>query len=311
MAEQKQTVGSPASSRVDDKKSKAKRLGWKFGVGAGLATAAMVATLFFRSCGPQTEGPITAPPDNCPTAVTCPAEPSATDAICEIIKGEHDMFSESWDPASCGFCGDGVRQSFETVENCPVDFTCGDGEVQHRAKVYGAIVHTGTGESATYSFGTKTIPAESCRLSSENFCEADCPTKGGNARGAGSSRAPNKVAGAGTTDRPPSETPGGPCGAGVRSGAGSLISRVSSSISSSSGAIKQAAGVGSVPVNVIVSVRISSSGVPTLAGSSATCGGQRCPSSVNPASVAGLSLAGITVAGEEASCTLSIPVKLR
>ncbi|MBU1682028.1 hypothetical protein KKE38_04360 [Candidatus Micrarchaeota archaeon] len=309
MAEQKQTVGK---TKVDDKKNKAKRLGWKFGVGAGLATAAMVATLFFRSCGPQTEGPITTPPTNCPTAVTCPAEPAVGDNNCELTKGEHDVFSESWDPASCGFCGDGVRQPFETAENCPVDFTCGDGEVQHRAKVYGAIVQTGTGESATCSFGTKTIPAESCRSGSDNYCEADCrPRAGGNARGAGSGRPPSKTAGVATVDRPPRETPGGPCGAGVRSGAGDLISRVSSSISSSSGAIKSAAGVGSVPMNVIVSVRISSSGVPTLAGSSATCGGERCPNSINPAQVANLSVAGITVAGAESSCTLSIPVKLR
>ncbi|MFH1685861.1 MAG: hypothetical protein ABH983_06170 [Candidatus Micrarchaeota archaeon] len=310
MAEQKQTVGNPASSRVDDKKNKAKRLGWKFGVGAGLATAAMVATLFFRSCGPQTEGPITAPPD-CPAAVTCPAEPAVGDNTCELTKGEHDVFSETWDPASCGFCGDGVRQSFETAENCPVDFTCGDGTIQNRAKVYGAIVQTGTGERATYSFGTKTIPAESCRESSDNYCEADCPTRGGNARGAGSGRPPSKTAGEGVAVRVPRETPGGPCGAGVRSGAGDLISRVSSSISSSSGAIKSAAGVGSVPMNVIVSVRISSSGVPTLAGSSATCGGERCPNPVNPAQVANLSVAGITVGGAEESCTLSIPVRLR
>ncbi len=310
MAEQKQTVGSPASSRVDDKKSKAKRLGWKFGAGAGLATAAMVATLFFRSCGPQTEGPITPPPE-CPTAVTCAAEPAVGDNNCELTKGEHDVVSENWDPESCGFCGDGIRQSFETVENCPVDFTCGDGKVQNRAKVYGAIVQTGTGENATYALGTKTIPAESCRVSSDNYCEADCPTKGGNARGAGSARTPAKGAGTGVAVRPPRETPGGPCGAGVRSGAGDLISRVSSSISSSSGAIKSAAGVGSVPVTVVVSVRISSSGVPTLAGSSASCGGQGCPNSINPASVAGLSLAGVTVAGAESSCTLSIPVKLR
>jgi len=307
MAEQKQSVGK---TKVDDKKNKAKRLGWKFGVGAGLATAAMVATMLFRGCEPQTEGPITAPQE-CPAAVTCPAEPAVGDNTCELTKGEHDMFSDNWDPVSCGFCGDGVRQSWENRENCPVDFTCGDGKVQRRAKTYGAIVQTGSGESVTYSFGTKTIPAESCRASSENYCEADCPTRGGKARGAGSARTPSKVAGGGVSDRPPRETAGGPCGAGVRSGAGSLIARVSSSISSSGGAIKQAAGVGSVPMTVVVRVRISSSGVPTLAGSSATCGGQRCPNSVNPASVAGLSLAGITVAGAESSCTLSIPVRIR
>ncbi len=306
MAEQTRQV---RDKKVDDKKDKAKRLGWKFGVGAGLATAAMVATMLFRGCEPQTEGPITAPPE-CPAAVTCPAEPAVGDNNCELTKGEHDMFSENWDPASCGFCGDGERQSWENRENCPVDFTCGDGKVQHRAKVYGAVVRTGEGESATYTIGTKTIPAESCRTASDNYCEADCPTRGGKARGAGSAKAPGKASG-GAVDRPPRERPGGPCGAGVRSSAGSLIARVSSSISSSSGAIKQAAGVGSVPVNVTVTVNISSSGVPTLAGSSATCGGQACPNRINPASVAGLSLAGITVAGAESSCTLSIPVRLR
>src|SRR4029453_7436113 len=115
----------------DDKKNdktEGKRFGFKPTIASGLAVASVAALLLMGKC-------MTEPPRPCPPCATCPpavAAPVKGDGRCEIEKGEHDPSSPNWDPASCGFCGDGTHenQTWETIENCPVDFTCGNGRVE-------------------------------------------------------------------------------------------------------------------------------------------------------------------------------------
>lgn len=305
MAEPKQT--NVAKKEKPTAAEKSRRLGWRFGVGAGIATAALVAAMVFQRCGgePQVEGPVTA----CPPAVTCPAEPVKGDNNCELEKGEHDMWSPNWDPASCGYCGDANQQQWETPQTCPVDFACGDGELQRRAKTYGAVVRAGEGESATYSLGTLEL-SESCNERADNYCEADCPTRSGSRRtprtGGGTPR-PDPTA----TKAPPVSS-GGACDADVRKNAGQVYARISSQVTASASSIKGALGAPGVSVVVSIPVSISSSGVPTISGNgSARCGGESCPSSANIRSIAGLDVSGLTVDSRGRSCTLSVPVRLR
>lgn len=304
-------MAEPQTKKVEKKEGpsvaqKSRRLGWKYGAGVAVATAALVAAMVFQRCGgePQVEGPVTA----CPPAVTCPAEPVKGDSNCELEKGEHDMWSKNWDPESCGYCGDRAQQEWETPQNCPVDFACGDGEVQRRAKVYGAVVRTQEGENSTYSLGT-VEHSESCREGAENYCEADCPTKETARTGRGGRR-DTPATTAATTKRPPVSS-GGACESAVRSAAGQVYARISSQVTTSSGSIKSALGAADVPVMVSVSVRISESGVPSIVGASATCGGSSCPQSANIRSMAGLDVQGLTVANGGPACTLSVPVRLR
>lgn len=285
---------------------KSRRLGWRFGAAATIATAALVAAMVFQRCGgePQVEGPVT-----CPPAVTCPAAPVKGDSNCELEKGEHDMWSENWDPESCGYCGDRNQQEWETPQTCPVDFACGDGEVQRRAKVYGAVVRTQAGENTTYSLGTLEV-TESCRDGAENYCEADCPTKGTVRTGPRTGRRDTPAASATATKRPPRSS-GGACESAVRSAAGQVYARISSQVTTSSGSLKSALGAADVPVMVSVSIRISESGVPSIVGASASCGGSSCPQSANIRGIAGLDVQGLTVANGGPACTLSVPVRLR
>lgn len=103
----------------------------------------------------------------------------------------------------------------------------------------------------------------------------------------------------------------GQCDGNRVPGSGSLISRISSQVTTASGAIKNALNAGGVPVMVTVRVNISASGIPTLGGVSATCGGSACPQQANVASIAGIDLAGISTGSPSRPCYVMIPVRLR
>jgi hypothetical protein len=284
---------------------KSRRLGWRFGAGAALATTALVAALAFQRCGaePQVEGPAA-----CPPAVTCPAAPAKGDNLCELEKGEHDSRSENWDPESCGYCGDRIQQEWETPQFCPVDFACGDGEVQRRAKVYGAIVRTMEGENASYSIGTLEV-TESCNERDANYCEADCPAK--STGRAAPRRDRDRPAPVATATKQPPRASGGACDSSVTANATSLYSRVIRQVGSASGSIKSALQAEQAPVSVSVRVRISESGVPTVVGASASCGGSPCRGSADIVSLAGVNVGGISVSNGGPACTMSVPVSIR
>lgn len=106
-------------------------------------------------------------------------------------------------------------------------------------------------------------------------------------------------------------TAGGPCEGNRVPGAGPLIARVSSQVTSASTTIKNALGAPGVPVMVSVAIDISASGVPTIRGASASCGGSSCPSSANIVSLSGLNVSGITTGSPPRACYIAVPVRLR
>ncbi len=268
---------------------KQRKLGWQYGAGAAVLAASVGALILARSCAkPEPENIITECPDVKPVEKP---KPPKKDGKCEVDKGEHDPFSKVYSKEDCGYCGDGIQNvPWETAENCEVDFLCGNGKVDYRSKTYGGIVEN----EGSYSYGLINY-SESCVPSSENYCESDCP--GGNPKPTG--KVPGKVQPA--PDKPAvtpvkqPPLPSGQCPPGIQDS--TLRSRVASNISSNSAQIRAAAGGGSAPMTAFVSVNISGSGVPTIAGSSVRCGSSSCPSPVSPASVSSLSLGGIVVGG--------------
>jgi hypothetical protein len=141
-------------------------------LGAAAVGGGIVAALLFRSCVPATE-----PPRDC-------GEPVRRDGNCVIELGEHDPTRRTFDPESCGYCGDGERNIYkvdgvvvgrERAKDCPVDFHCGNGQ-RENGTVFGGIVPLTEGGRRTYRYGTIT-KTESCNPKDESFCRGEgCPS---------------------------------------------------------------------------------------------------------------------------------------
>ncbi len=94
-------------------------------------------------------------------------------------------------------------------------------------------------------------------------------------------------------------------------GMGTLVQRITSTITGNGGQLRSALGVSSVAIDVSVSVSVDTSGVPTLLGANASCGGQGCPSSANVIQVTGLNLSGVTTGAPNETCVITVPVRVR
>lgn len=165
-----------------------KKLGKRFYISTAV-TAAAIAALLWNKCGTPKQEPLL----DCKTNV-CEAHPAKGDGRCEINKAEADHTSDNFDPKSCGYCGDGIRQikadngsgivldldtlqyfqevterPSETPENCPVDFHCGNKRPEEFRAAYAAILE----KDGKYSVGKKLV-TESCNANSDNYCEYDC-----------------------------------------------------------------------------------------------------------------------------------------
>jgi len=216
MADLKQDDTKVGAAKPDAAKPKRNYFGVKNAVVAG-AGALLIAAVFARAgCDGQdrlVQGPdrpvgvVVPMPTAIPVAVCSP--PVKGDNNCEREKGEHDLNSKNWDPQSCGYCGDRIAQDFETAEECPVDFACGNGRVD-RNVVYGAYLAPRE-ENGVYSLGTLTV-AESCRESDSAYCASDCG-RGTSPRAAGSGRRTegDRPPRADTTDVRPPSGGGGAC----------------------------------------------------------------------------------------------------
>lgn len=294
--------GSPAAPEAAKPNSK------YFGVKNTIAMAvgvAAVAALFAKSCGDKGGQDRPAPPPVASVqAVQCPAPVPGN---CNLTLGEHDFGSPNWAPAKCGYCGDGVTegQQWETPQNCPVDFHCGDGVCASgtNAQVYGAVVRSDAG---AFSIGTVTI-TESNDPTSPNYCEADCGTRG--------VRAPAPARSGGRTDRRgPREDPGpaatattpGPATTGCPLEVMQRIQpRISSSLMGNPGAARSAAGADSnTVVRARVSVRVSN-GSATVTGVSLSCPGGACAGGPYSGTI---NLAGIPAGS--ANCSDSVTVNI-
>ncbi|MDD5171446.1 MAG: hypothetical protein PHF60_00220 [Candidatus ainarchaeum sp.] len=233
----------------------------KFAAGAiGVSALAVGALLMFQKCsGPEVE-PIVKEKQT--TVEVCPA-PYHGDGKCEINKGEHDTISR-FAPEDCGTCGDGKQQAHETALNCPVDFHCGNGEVD-QGKTYPAMVKV-TDQSGVYVWGLVTI-TESCDKADTNYCEADCPKEEAKAE-AGHRRE--------RREKPPVEAPVQGCTPAQcdtsRVKPGPLIGRLLRSVDASQ--LRKDLGC-SDDIGLSAKFSVSPEGVPSQQGAiSATCGGK-------------------------------------
>lgn len=88
------------------------------------------------------------------------------DRVCNVELGERDPLSKNFNP-NCGYCGDSIKQSHETAENCPIDFSCGNKKLD--SEKFSGIVKSNNG----YKFGV-IEKTESCDPISMSYCAADC-----------------------------------------------------------------------------------------------------------------------------------------
>lgn len=296
--------GGSAAAKPEQKKPGSRYFGLKNAAGiAGGVGGVAALILFAKFCGsggqdrpvPPSE-PVPQPP-----AVVCPAPQPEN---CNLELGEHDPHSSNWAPQKCGYCGDGIAQTWETPENCPVDFHCGDGTVQRNA-VYGAYVAP-SAERAGYSLGTITV-TETCNAQDASYCAADCPTAPGAPAPATSDRRRDRrrdrddtPPAATTAARPPAS--GGACPGEVT---GRFQNRVSSSLTGNPASVRSAAGATpDTPVRARVTIAIVN-GQASVQGISLSCsgcsGGSLSPGSLN---VAGIPL------DRSTTCTAVIPVTI-
>ncbi|MFH1685858.1 MAG: hypothetical protein ABH983_06155 [Candidatus Micrarchaeota archaeon] len=265
--------------------------------------------------------PITEPAvvPRCDDPITCPTPPRAGDRLCEVAKGEADSYSNTFDPESCGYCGDLIRQvkasqwstptvssSFrtqnvterpsETPENCPVDFHCGNGRVDVNT-VYGAVVsHEG------YSLETITI-TESCHSRSSHFCDVDCGAviRTSAPRDAGEDQLPPRFNSAFTC--PGAVAPTDQVDLAASLGNGEVLSRLGSSLRIASSSLRTSLGIRPEDtLDIHVSIVVGPSGLLSLRSISAVCNGQSCGDESTISSVLSLNLAGLTVGAPGREC---------
>jgi hypothetical protein len=304
-----------------------RELGIKFFAGAVAVTAAIA----FSSAWKGRREPATEPILDCWDKVTCPSNPVKGDNKCELRHGENDPLSKNFDPQSCGYCGDGVRQvtaktgaapymdadsliwmqnvterPTETPESCPVEFHCGNNRLDIGA-TYGAVVE----DDGAFSIGTITIN-ESCRTESKNLCVPDCRER----RHARMVEQP---------DEPPVPTWGSvlTCPSEIATestrdivsarslGAGSVLGRIAGTIREHSVALRTTLAVDPADeLKVLVSMRVSPSGVLTLTGVSTTCNNSPCGSHAVAMSALGLSLGGLSVGGPGRECYWTVAMRV-
>ncbi|MBU0528083.1 hypothetical protein KKE92_06380, partial [Candidatus Micrarchaeota archaeon] len=272
--------------------------------------------------------PITEPAvvPRCDDPITCPTPPRAGDRLCEVAKGEADPYSATFDPESCGYCGDLIRQvkapqwstptissSFrtqnvterpsETPENCPVDFHCGNGSVDVNT-AFGAIVaNTGSSDEATtYSLETIRI-TESCNSRSPHVCDSDCgrvirtlaPPD------AGEDQLPPRFNSAFTC--PGAVAPTDRVDLAASLGTGEVLSRLGSSLRTASSSLRTSLGIRPEDtLDIHVSIVVGPSGLLSLRSISAVCNGQSCGDESTISSVLSLNLAGLTVGAPGREC---------
>jgi len=273
---------------------------------------------------PITEPTRAAP--RCDDPITCPTPPQKGDRLCEVAKGEADPYSDNFDPESCGYCGDRIRQvkapqwsapsshpSFrtqnvterpsETAENCPIDFHCGNGTVDVNT-VFGAIVahEEPSGESTTYALESIRI-TESCNPRSPHVCDVDC------GRVIRTSAPPD----AGEDELPPRFNSAFTCPGAVAPtdrvdlaaslGTGEVLSRLGNSLRAVSSTLRSTLGIRPQDtLDVHVSISVDPSGLLSLRSVSATCNGQACGDESSISSVLSFNLAGLTVGAPGRQC---------
>lgn len=306
-----------------------RKLGIRYVAGAA-AVAVALSLPFLRKPTPE---PLNETIQECPSN-ECPPPPQKSDNRCQLAYGEADPFSENFDPESCGYCGDGVRQvnaevgaprfidldSFlvmqnvterpsETPETCPVDFHCGNGQFDAQ-RPYGAVVE----EDGKYIVGTIHIN-ESCRSNSERYCESDCrlrrrdrlaheePEEEPARRWEYSTlTCPSRITSDSARDMTSARSLAG----------GSVVGRIASTVRTHSSNLRTALAIDPADeLEIITTMVISPRGSVSLRGIAATCNNQPCGSHRVVLDAIQLDLTGLTVAGPGRECwwtvTMTVP----
>lgn len=305
-----------------------RELGIKFYAGT-LAVCAAIAVTSVWKCRQE---PVTETIRECPAQTTCPPEPAKGDNKCELVQGEADPFSKNFDPRSCGYCGDGVRQvradegaapymdadtliwmqnvterPTETPESCPVEFHCGN-NVLDIGKAYGAVVD----EDGAFTIGTITVN-ESCRMESNNLCVPDCrvrrhkraeqeqPEDPPVPRWGSVLTCPSQIASESARDMVSARSLGG----------GNVLGRIAGVIRQNSTQLRMALAVDPADeLRVIITMTVSSGGLVSLRALGATCNNQVCGSHDLVLSTLGLSLEGLTVGGPGRECWWTVAMRV-
>ena len=162
-----------------------RKLGARFVTAAAVCATAIAALVVYKPA------PETIKKQTCLEAPTIHAVKG--DGKCEVAKGEADPLSKNFDPDSCGYCGDDVKQiksdtggpasldldkqiflqdvterPSETKETCPADFHCGNGFLDRGQKYAGVVFEDGNYKISTIK------RVESCNPNALNFCPLDC-----------------------------------------------------------------------------------------------------------------------------------------
>ncbi len=304
--------------------------------------AASIGVLFLRFAKPKDEPimhterphptmPAPAPQEDC--------SPQKGDLMCEIRKGEADPLSLTFDPESCGFCGDGVRQvnapagsppvldldsgittqlvterPSETPESCPVDLHCGNGRRDFR-RTYGSWLEPSADAGAAdggYSLGTKTI-TETARN-----CPGDARQNGNGGGDSGievieDAEPPLTLPSTSAWNCPSMQMPSNSSDmVDMRSSSvWNALSRVYGAVNSNAAALRRALGVSeSARVDLRLYIRVEPRGYMSFNQVSAQCDNQPCGDAQTIINATGLSLNGLVMGAPETECfwTLTIHV---
>jgi len=135
----------------------------KYAAAAALGIALGVTG--FKACSVLLERTPAHPPAQ---SVNARNYPRKGDGRCEASRGEANPDSSIFDLASCGYCGDGIPQQWETPAACPVDFTCGNGRLESH-EIFSAY-RLQEGRLVL----SKREVTESCLDRSPLYCARDC-----------------------------------------------------------------------------------------------------------------------------------------
>lgn len=297
---------------------------------AGTALALLISRACEPLCEPHKPVPGPAEPERKPQP---DCGPRRGDSRCETAKGEADPLSPNFDPESCGYCGDEIRQVLaqsggkpylepetgimyqnvterpsESAETCPVDFHCGDRRLQSR-HAYGAWVEFPVGngdagpQSVAYRLGVKIV------TETRGSCPRDYLPSNGN-RDAGASEED-----AGPEPAPPQHNSNFYCPslmaptrnemANLHSASvWSVISRVNGSIIGHASDIRNALSLmdPDAKVDVRVMLRVAPSGLVYLESMSATCDSQPCGNQLALLNASQISLDGLLMGSPGTDC---------
>ncbi|MFH0885179.1 MAG: hypothetical protein V1861_05715 [Candidatus Micrarchaeota archaeon] len=299
---------------------------------ATITAGTSLGALFMKRCEPLEEErhvfPHRIEPDK-ENRTDC--APRKGDNRCEVQKGEADPLSITFDPESCGYCGDDIRQvnakegarpyteqesgiqyqyvterPSETAESCPVDFHCGNRRMELR-QPYGAWIaapsNSDGGAPNTYNIGIKLI------TENRQDCRRDyIPLNG--SRDAGSEED------AGPEPAPPQTSSNWFCPSLMApsqnsemvnlhsASVWSVISRVNGAINEHVSSLRSALGLSDprAKVDIRVTLRVAPSGLVYLNSMSATCESIPCGDQLTLINASQLTLDGLLIGSPGTDC---------